>query len=99
MYARFEQDRNLVPPGRLVDVRYEDLVADPVAEMRRLYQQLDLGDFTQVQPAIEDYAQKTRDYRTNRHRIPPETAERVRRHWAPYFQRYGYTGQEMADAR
>ena len=37
MYECFEQDRELVPPGRLIDVRYEDLVADPVGQMRDVY--------------------------------------------------------------
>ena len=48
MYECFEQDRELVPPGRLIDVRYEDLVADPVGKMRDIYRRLDLGDFAEV---------------------------------------------------
>ena len=90
MYERFEKDRELVPPGRLVDVRYEDLVADPVGQMRAIYEQLALGDFKGVEPAIRQYATKKRDYRPNKYSLPPDVAERVRRRWAPYFQRYGY---------
>jgi hypothetical protein len=98
MYARFEQDRNLVPAGRLVDVHYESLVADPVGEMRRIYKELNLGDFAQVQPAVAEYASQTRDYRTNRHALAPEMAERVRKRWAPYFERYGYAGSDLVSA-
>ena len=95
MYERFEQDRKLIPAGNLVDVRYEDLVRDQPGVMRRLYSELDLGDFSPVHSAIADYARQKRDYKTNRHIISPETAERVRRRWAPYFERYGYA---VADA-
>lgn len=90
MYERFEQDRDLVAPNRLVDVRYEDLVDDPVGQMRRIYGQLELGDFAPVERAVSDYATHIRDYRPNQYDLPREVADRVRRRWAPYFQRYGY---------
>jgi hypothetical protein len=98
MYERFEQDRKLVPPGRLVDVRYEDLVADPLGQMRDIYQALDLGDFASVAPAIAGYAKKTRDYQTNKYALPPEMADRIRGRWAPYFERYGYNGNALESA-
>jgi hypothetical protein len=93
MYECFEQDRELVPPDRLIDVRYEDLVADPVGQLREVYERLDLGNFAEVEPAIMRYAMKSRDYQTNKYKLPPEVADRVRGRWAPYFQRYGYNGQ------
>jgi hypothetical protein len=98
MYECFEQDRELVPPGRLIDVRYEDLVADPVGQMRAIYRRLDLGDFADVEPAIAQYAMKSRDYQTNKYTLPPEVADRVRGRWAPYFQRYGYNGHALESA-
>jgi hypothetical protein len=98
MYECFEQDRELVPPGRLVDVRYEDLVADPVGQMREIYRRLGLGDFAAVEPAIHEYALNSRHYKTNKYTLPPEVADRVRGRWAPYFQRYGYNGHALESA-
>jgi len=95
MYECFEQDRELIPPGRLVDIRYEDLVADPVGELRQIYQQLGLGDFAHVEPELQRFTKQERDYKTNKYQLPPEVADRVRRRWAPYFQRYGYS-QDVA---
>jgi hypothetical protein len=98
MYERFEQDRQLVPGGHLVDVHYEELVANPVERMREVYERLDLGDFATVEPAIRRQAMKSRGYRTNKYSLPPEVADRVRGRWAPYFERYGYNGHEVASA-
>jgi hypothetical protein len=94
MYECFEQDRELVPPGRLIDVRYEELVRDQVGQMRSVYEQLELGNFSEVEQALRLRTQKTRDYRPNEYTLPPEVADRVRGRWAPYFQRYGYNGDE-----
>ena len=98
MYECFEQDRELVPPGNLIDVRYEDLAADNVGQMRSIYEGLNLGDFANVEPALLERTMKTRDYRTNKYQLPPDVADRVRGRWAPYFQRYGYDGHEAASA-
>lgn len=98
MYECFEKDRELIPPGRLVDIRYEDLVADPVGEMREIYKRLNLGDFAEVEVALTRQTMKARDYKTNKYALPPEVADRVRGRWAPYFQRYGYNGHEATSA-
>jgi len=97
MYARFEQDRRLIPPGRLAELRFEELAADPVAQIENVYDQLGLGDFQRARPAIADYAAAHSNYRPSRYSLSPDTMERVRRHWAPYFERYGY-GHVTADA-
>jgi hypothetical protein len=98
MYECFEQDRELIQPGRLIDIRYEDLAADPVGTMRQVYQRLGLGDFAEVEPSLLRHTMKTRDYKTNQYALPTEVADRVRGRWAPYFQRYGYNGHEAASA-
>jgi hypothetical protein len=94
MYECFEQDRRLVPPGNMIDIRYEDLVADPVGQMRSVYEKLDCGSFDEVEQSMLELTQKTRGYRPNKYTLPPEVADRVRGRWAPYFQRYGYNGNE-----
>jgi hypothetical protein len=96
MYERFEQDRDLIPAGRLAELRYEELVADPVLQMRHVYEQLELGEYDRVRPAIAAYAAKHSEYRPGAYMLAPPIAERVRRQWAPYFERYGYA-QDTAD--
>ena len=53
MYEKFDRDRTLLPPDRFCEVRYEDLVANPVGEMRTIYERLELGDFEQVLAPFE----------------------------------------------
>jgi len=98
MYECFEQDRELVPPDRLIDVRYEELVADPVGQMREVYERLNLGEFANVEPEIAGYVKQRSDYRTNKYALPPEVADRVRKRWSPYFQRYGYNSHDVESA-
>ncbi len=90
MYEVFERQKQLIPPGQLCEVRYEDLVADPTGQMRAIYDRLGLGEFEAVRPAIEAYFAEKADYQTNRYQLSPELRREVTRRWAPYLRRYGY---------
>lgn len=90
MYEAFERDRGLIPSGQLCEVRYETLVADPLGEIRRVYEELRLGDFEPARPGIEKYLAAQAGYKRNRYDIPPSLKREIASRWAFYFQRYGY---------
>ncbi|MEN6404915.1 MAG: sulfotransferase [Thermoguttaceae bacterium] len=90
MYDAFDRDRDLLGKGQFCEVRYEQLVADPLGEMRRVYQELDLGDFEAARPGVEAYFAGQKNYRTNRYEITPEMKAEIGRRWKKYAERYGY---------
>jgi len=91
MYQAFHQQREQVESSRLIDVRYEDLVQDPVETLRRIYETLRLSEFDSVQPTIEQWvASEHQSYKRNRHQLSAEQEKLIRTHWYDYFERYGY---------
>lgn len=90
LYARLEEARPLLPPGRLYELRYEDLLRSPLRELQTLYRALDLGDFAPAQPHVEAYLAATRGYETNRYFLTDEERNLVSSRWAAVLQRYGY---------
>jgi hypothetical protein len=97
MHDRLEATRGLVAPERFYDLRYEELVKDPLSEMRALYEHLRLGGFEQVQPALESYLAGVGEYQTNRYELAPHWRAEVARRWRPYFERYGYPLEYRGD--
>lgn len=91
MYAAFERDRQLARPGQLAEVSYEALVANPIGEVRRLYDELGLGDFAGLLPALEAFVAGQKDYQKNRYRIAPELRNEIARRWRPFLEKYGYS--------
>jgi hypothetical protein len=91
IFRQYEATRGLIDPSRLYELKYEELVADPMGQMRALYEQLELGGFDQVQPAIEAYFAEQQEYKTNRYPQPEEERAEIRRRWRDYFDRYGYS--------
>src|SRR5262249_599977 len=45
LYARLEEGRRLLDKAHFFELRYEDLVRDPVGQMRALYEHFSLGGF------------------------------------------------------
>ena len=74
----------------MCELKYEDLVRDPMGQLRRIYEQLELGDFDSVCNQLEAHVTSQKDYKTNRHELEPELRAEIRRRWSDYFERYGY---------
>ena len=53
MYRGFTQQRPTIDPARICDIQFEQLIRNPVESLRRIYEQLGLGDFEPVRPKIE----------------------------------------------
>jgi hypothetical protein len=90
MMQRFLEDRAMIPPGNLVEVRFEDLERDPLSELRRVYESLDLPGFAQAEPALRTYVESQRTYKKNRLALSPENRRLVTERWAFAFRAFGY---------
>ncbi len=91
MYKRLEATRSLVPAGQWAEVRYEDLVANPLGQMERLYEELALGGFDRAKPAISTYLEGQQGYETNKFQpLPPEVESDITRRWGEVIDRFGY---------
>ena len=96
MYKAFDRDRRLLGAGQFCEVRYEDLVSRPIDEMRRIYEELQLGDFDAARPAIETYMAAQKDYKTSRYQLSPENRAEIGRRWEKYMAQYGYQNPQPA---
>jgi hypothetical protein len=90
IYDRLEEARPLLKPGRFHELRYEELVKNPVAELQKVYAGLELGGFDNVRPRIEDYLRQNAGYETNRYDLTPAQRTLVEERWGDIIRRYGY---------
>ena len=94
MYEVFHRDRELIPAAQFSEIRYEDLVKEPLAEMKRIYDELKLDGFEAALPALEGHVSGWKDYKTNRYVTDPELEKQIERRWGDYARRYGYVEKE-----
>jgi LPS sulfotransferase NodH len=90
MYDAFERDRTLIDPSRFCEVHYEELAEDPLGQMQKVYEQLHLGEFEKIRPALEKFAAGQKDFKTNKYQLAAEKRAEIADRWGFFFDRYGY---------
>jgi hypothetical protein len=94
MFARltedYEEDRHLIPEGRLIELRYEDFIKDPLTAMRDIYARLDIGDFATAEAPMRAYLDTQKEHRVSEYEMPLELKRKVVERLAPYIDRFGY---------
>ena len=91
LFALFERDRGLIPPGYLCELRFEDLEKSPRPSLEKIYQELNLPDFEGFWAKAAVYLDGIADYKKNTYTLTDEVRDKVNRHWGFNFERYGYT--------
>ena len=91
VFDAFFEERGLIPAGRLHEIGFERLEADPVGELRGLYDGLQLGDFDVAEPAVRSYLASIAGYEKNRlPEIEPHWKAEIARRWRRCFDEWGY---------
>jgi hypothetical protein len=90
MYDRLEEGKRRIPPGHFHELRYEDLVCDPIGQVEAIYRALDLGDFETARPHVAAYLTGVKNYETNRYVLTPDERATITARWGDVIRRYGY---------
>ncbi len=77
MYDKYFEEKKLIPDGNLVEVRYEDFVANPLSEMKRIYDELNLPGFNEAKDCFERYIESQRKVRVHRYEIDEKLKEKI----------------------
>ncbi|MBX9791103.1 MAG: sulfotransferase [Pirellulales bacterium] len=90
MHRKYEETRHLIPPENLVELRYEELVRNPLRHLESIYERLQLGEFEPIRAAAEHYLSSQQNYQTNRYELSPEMRAAISTRWRDYIERHGY---------
>ncbi len=91
LMTSFFKQKELIPSGQLVEVRYEDLVAQPMNIVEQIYEQLHLPDLKQALPCLKQYLEEKKNYQTNVYHFDEQLIKRVKENWGFTIDRWGYT--------
>lgn len=92
MFALFDREASRPGPGRFHELSYEDLVADPVGEMQRLYAALGLEGVDPESPALRRRLEEMRAFRPVERPLPPAAdLDRMEACFGERARKWGYT--------
>lgn len=93
--AKYIRDRELIPHGQLIEVSYEALESNPIEEIRRIYEGINLDSFSQALPDLEAYVASQKTYTKNTHKLAEEDRRTVQERWRFAFEAFGYPLAEV----
>jgi len=92
MYDVFFEERHLIPSRQFHEVSFEKLEKDPVGQVQKIYEALNLPDFSQVVALLRQYVAGQVGYQKNRFPgLSTELRKRIGREWRRLFEEWGYT--------
>lgn len=89
-FERYQADKSLIPEGHLHEVKYEDLAAEPVQEMNKIYEALNLENVEGMRTAVEPQVEKLKNYKKNHFEPDPHWAKEVYGQCRDTYNLYGY---------
>ncbi len=81
LYHKYKADKQFVPEGNLIDVKFEDFEADAMGMTGHIYRTLDIPGFTDARADIEKYVGGKKGYKKNKYQYDERTVRLVQENW------------------
>jgi hypothetical protein len=91
MYMKYLKERNDVPKGNLVEVRYEDFIQQPLKELKNIYTKLQLDGFNKSEKTFKEYIASQTNVKIQKYIIDESIKQRIYRAWKFAFDNFDYT--------
>jgi hypothetical protein len=96
MMEQFFSEKNYLPQENFIEIKFEDLEANPMKEIKRIYTKLNLPGLTEAEADFQAYIASQKHYRKNKYLLTQEMIETVNQHWQFAIDKWQYSvPQEM----
>ena len=90
MMHAYEKDAAEIPSSQLVELRYDELDADPIKAIEKCYTGLGIEGFEQSKPDFGDYLTSVKSFQKNKFGYDPDVADRVEKRLGYFIDKWGY---------
>lgn len=87
---RFLTEQPDIPSEDFLEIRFENLESNPVAELERVYDHFELADKQPALEQIQSYADSLRGYKRSSYSLPRATIEEIRQRWGFAIDHWNY---------
>lgn len=91
MYMKYFKERNDVPKGNLVEVRYEDFIQQPLKELKNIYTKLQLDGFNKSKKTFNEYIASQTNVKIQKYIMDESIKQRIYGAWKFTFDNFDYT--------
>jgi hypothetical protein len=86
----YQEQKSLIPPENLLELKYEDFELMPFEELRRIYSLLLREDFLPIEKHFSKYLESIKSYKKNTYTVDQATIDRIYKQWRKFIEFYKY---------
>lgn len=90
LMKKYLAQKSLIPIGRLVEIRFEDLEKNPLEMIQTIYDKLNISGFENASPKMEAYINSVSNYQKNPVELDQNTIAEIKRRWLFALKEWGY---------
>lgn len=91
LYHQYEEEKNLIPEGNLIEIKFEDFEADAMGMTKEIYEKLGLNGYEDAKDRIQEYVGEKRGYKKNKYKYDDRTVQLVNDNWSFALEKWGYS--------
>lgn len=90
MTRKYLRERDAIPQGNLVEVRYEEFISQPLLEIQKIYDSLHLTGFPDAKPEFQAYIDTQTALRPDQYIIDDALKRKIDKKWGFAVTEFGY---------
>lgn len=90
LIQKYLRQREQVPEGQLVELRFDDFISDPVKELSSVYEQLHLDGFTKAEPLFHQFLKNKAEATSSSYTYEERIINMVNKNWEFAFKEWDY---------
>jgi hypothetical protein len=90
---KYIRERHHIPQGNLIEVRYEDFIRQPLHEIQRVYNTLQLHGFQDAKPAFQTYLKTQKNIHRDCYPRDEAIKQKIEDKWGFALKEFGYSEQ------
>lgn len=91
LMSRYLEQRNDIPEGQLAEVRFKDFVSQPVREIQKVYEQLDLSKFNRAKPHFDRFLDQKAEGKSSDYQYENHIIKKINNNWRFAFEQWNYS--------
>lgn len=90
MLDQLYSDAAELQENQFTEVRFEDLEANPIRELERIYSTMELADWESAKDLTQKYLEQVSDYKKNKYDLKEKDIETIQNSWRKYLDKWQY---------
>jgi omega-hydroxy-beta-dihydromenaquinone-9 sulfotransferase len=91
MFKKYFNEIKQVPKENQIDVKYEDLMQNPLGEIKRIYDKLQINGFEKSEPTLKKYIESQKKIKSYSYNIDPLLKEKIYQYLKETIDLWNYT--------